>query len=221
MVLTDFRAYDPQLAIWLSADPIGEAGGLNLYAYCYGNPLNLYDPDGLTAAGFFHGVGSYFRGNYRGGRQYMRFTGTLGTQEQLETATEMTLVYLAIDRYRTDSCFHKAVNKGLERGAGWFMNHKGDYAVGRFATEFLMTKGLTAAAGPVGLGVGVGLGANAIYGDFSRSIEIQIDRLRALGLSEAQILTTGLAAMDIVSAAGSGLSGSDERIPGKSKSECP
>ena len=56
MVLTNFRAYDPQLAIWLSADPLGEAGGLNLYAYCYGNPLNFYDPDGLTAAGAWNSV---------------------------------------------------------------------------------------------------------------------------------------------------------------------
>ena len=51
LVLTHFRAYDPLLGRWLSADPIGEAGGTNLYAYCYGNPLNLYDPDGMTPVG--------------------------------------------------------------------------------------------------------------------------------------------------------------------------
>jgi RHS repeat-associated protein len=44
--LAPFRAYNPMTARWLSADPIGETGGINLYAYCYGNPLNLYDPDG-------------------------------------------------------------------------------------------------------------------------------------------------------------------------------
>ena len=47
MVLTYYRAYDPALNRWLSADPIGEMGGINLYAYCYGNPLNFYDPDGM------------------------------------------------------------------------------------------------------------------------------------------------------------------------------
>jgi len=31
LVLTLFRAYDPKFARWLSRDPIGEAGGLNLY----------------------------------------------------------------------------------------------------------------------------------------------------------------------------------------------
>jgi hypothetical protein len=32
---------------WLSADPIGEVGGLNLYGYVGGNPVNLSDPLGL------------------------------------------------------------------------------------------------------------------------------------------------------------------------------
>ena len=32
---------------WLSADPIGEEGGLNLYGYVGGNPVNAIDPLGL------------------------------------------------------------------------------------------------------------------------------------------------------------------------------
>ena len=31
---------------WLSADPLGEAGGMNLYGYVGGDPVNLWDPDG-------------------------------------------------------------------------------------------------------------------------------------------------------------------------------
>jgi RHS repeat-associated protein len=46
IVLTLFRAYDPQLGRWLSADPIGEVGGMNLYAYVNGNPLNYVDLTG-------------------------------------------------------------------------------------------------------------------------------------------------------------------------------
>lgn len=44
------RAYSPGLARWLSRDPIGEGGGLNLYAYVKANPFNLVDPLGLDDA---------------------------------------------------------------------------------------------------------------------------------------------------------------------------
>jgi len=41
------RYYDPQLGRWLSADPIGFAGGLNLYTYVGNNPVTRVDPSGL------------------------------------------------------------------------------------------------------------------------------------------------------------------------------
>lgn len=46
LVLTWFRAYDPATGRWLSRDPIGERGGLNLYGYCVNNPINSFDPYG-------------------------------------------------------------------------------------------------------------------------------------------------------------------------------
>ncbi len=42
-----FRFYDSTIGKWLSRDPIGEAGGINLYAYVGNNPSNLVDPLGL------------------------------------------------------------------------------------------------------------------------------------------------------------------------------
>jgi RHS repeat-associated protein len=46
-LLAPFRAYAPRLARWLNRDPRGENGGLNLYAYVEGDPLNHVDPLGL------------------------------------------------------------------------------------------------------------------------------------------------------------------------------
>lgn len=41
------RYYAPSLGRWASCDPAGSAGGLNLYAYAYGNPVSLSDRSGL------------------------------------------------------------------------------------------------------------------------------------------------------------------------------
>jgi RHS repeat-associated protein len=49
LVLAPYRAYDPDTARWLSRDPIGEAGGINLYGYVLNNPVNLWDPYGMDA----------------------------------------------------------------------------------------------------------------------------------------------------------------------------
>ena len=44
-------------ALWLSRDPIGEAGGLNLYGYVGNNPINFRDPLGLDAAAAARALG--------------------------------------------------------------------------------------------------------------------------------------------------------------------
>lgn len=43
---------------WLSADPVGEEGGLNMYAYVGGNPLNYIDPFGLREFSIYGGAGA-------------------------------------------------------------------------------------------------------------------------------------------------------------------
>src|SRR4030095_4889536 len=45
--LGTYRAYDALRGRWLNRDPVGEAGGVNLYEYGGGNPLSRIDPSGL------------------------------------------------------------------------------------------------------------------------------------------------------------------------------
>ncbi|MDD4869426.1 MAG: hypothetical protein PHR77_02605 [Kiritimatiellae bacterium] len=52
-----YRYYDPNSCKWLSRDPKGENGGINLTCFCLNDPINSYDPDGL-AAYFFGGTGN-------------------------------------------------------------------------------------------------------------------------------------------------------------------
>ncbi len=43
------RYYSPETRRFLNADPIGFGGGMNLYGYCGGDPVNGMDPFGLNA----------------------------------------------------------------------------------------------------------------------------------------------------------------------------
>ena len=52
------RFYSPVLRRFLNEDPSGFAGGINLYAYTGGDPVNLMDPFGLGPKGFMAGFTS-------------------------------------------------------------------------------------------------------------------------------------------------------------------
>ena len=41
-----FRDYHPGIGRYVEPDPIGLEGGINLYAYCFNDPVNLVDPSG-------------------------------------------------------------------------------------------------------------------------------------------------------------------------------
>jgi RHS repeat-associated protein len=42
------RWYSPELGRFLTPDPVGPSGGVNLYAYVRNDPTNFFDPWGLT-----------------------------------------------------------------------------------------------------------------------------------------------------------------------------
>ena len=45
------RYYDPETGRYVSADPIGLDGGMNIYAFVENNPVNTIDPAGLKTCG--------------------------------------------------------------------------------------------------------------------------------------------------------------------------
>ena len=45
-----YRYYNPATGRWLNRDPLGEAGGMNLYAAFYNDGVNKLDPDGRNPA---------------------------------------------------------------------------------------------------------------------------------------------------------------------------
>jgi RHS repeat-associated protein len=49
LMIASYRFYDPAVGRWLNRDPLGERGGLNLYAYADNNPVNRLDPHGLSS----------------------------------------------------------------------------------------------------------------------------------------------------------------------------
>ncbi|WP_075089936.1 RHS repeat-associated core domain-containing protein [Verrucomicrobium spinosum] len=50
LLIAPYRAYDPKYARWLSEDPIGETGGINLYQYVSNSPARYVDDSGLLVA---------------------------------------------------------------------------------------------------------------------------------------------------------------------------
>ena len=49
LIYAPYRAYDADSARWISRDPLREAGGMNLYAYCGGDPVNMVGNGGQCA----------------------------------------------------------------------------------------------------------------------------------------------------------------------------
>jgi len=49
LLFLNSRFYDPASQRFITEDPIGVAGGLNIFAYAGNDPVNLFDPSGMSA----------------------------------------------------------------------------------------------------------------------------------------------------------------------------
>jgi RHS repeat-associated protein len=81
------RAYSVRFGVFLSADPIGINGGINLYQYTHGNPETLIDPQGTIVPVLIGVAGivtvGYFVAN--AGYEYLEL-GRINREAQLATA---------------------------------------------------------------------------------------------------------------------------------------
>ena len=56
------RDYDPEVGRWTTKDPLGLAAGVNVYAYVYGDPINLVDPTGQGSGLWYYRLGDMLAG---------------------------------------------------------------------------------------------------------------------------------------------------------------
>ena len=65
LVLCGARYYSPLIGLFITRDPIGFKGGVNVYSYCAGNPAMLTDPQGRAVQiGVSQGVQGLLDGVY-------------------------------------------------------------------------------------------------------------------------------------------------------------
>jgi RHS repeat-associated protein len=124
LTLAPYRAYSAEMGRWLSRDPIGEEGGLNLYGYAGNSPTNRTDPLGLwyalNPATWFDGQG------YQGGRsEFYRYSDL----EQAAGATLDGIIPFA-DPFADAGAYDKCdEGSAFSRAAGAFARDA--YLVGR------------------------------------------------------------------------------------------
>ena len=86
LVQMGFRTYAPQMARFVTRDPLGHEAGLNLYAYCRNNPVTHADPMGLD--GFGDWLDSHLLGGSisRWGEVQGRYDAGQATKKELALA---------------------------------------------------------------------------------------------------------------------------------------
>ena len=77
-------AYDPDLGRWLSRDPIGEAGGLNLYSYSFNDAINLIDATGGFPNSWVPRYGNWGGPDWSGGWRPSQHGGANGPNAPID-----------------------------------------------------------------------------------------------------------------------------------------
>jgi RHS repeat-associated protein len=140
ILLTHYRAYDPHLGRWLSADPIGEAGGMNLYGYVGGDPMKWVDVLGLDISLFPKGSKDEADSMQAGVgpmRKEVFDVDSHGSQHGVVDERGAEMKILTPDELADEIILHKNYKKGMtiylnscHTGSGWKNNAGKDIKVG-------------------------------------------------------------------------------------------
>jgi len=102
--LTMYRAYDPDLGRWLSRDPKGEDGGLNLYGYVANNPISGTDSYGLIID-----VSSGDQANYNAAINYLNKSPT--AKQAIDALQNSSTHYTLVTNSSSDDYYDPALNQ--------------------------------------------------------------------------------------------------------------
>jgi uncharacterized protein RhaS with RHS repeats len=187
VVYNYFRDYDPAIGRYVQSDPIGLAGGINVYGYVDANPLLRSDPSGLFSPipggalpstiptgslspgidSFVAGGASYFRGLYRFGRQAARTGGFLGECERSLAEVENAALGGALYALGTLPDVQKQALEATKE----YTRNNAPYIGGRFAAGVAFNAAIGGGA-QASFYRGVALGSAAAMGDAAHAVSV-------------------------------------------------
>lgn len=140
LVYYGYRYYDPSLGRFINRDPIGESGGLNLYAFTGNSPVNGYDYLGLN--GFWQSILDWFSGKNASSSEetggYKYYPMPFHPNEPV--STDDSANGTAADHHNSQTSIEQAqttIGKSHQRNEGLTNPKSGDIAIG-----FVVTRGL-------------------------------------------------------------------------------
>jgi RHS repeat-associated protein len=148
LVYYGYRFYSPSTGSWLSPDPMGEQGGMNLYGFVINDPINYFDdcgfkPKGGLLSGMRDWLGGYVD-DYHFVHDFFHNTGSTNRfytdgdrlVEYLKTSNG---IRLGLNRYKAKGCpsrlddiYFDTILGYLYGLAGGYMN-PAEFQVGGFA----------------------------------------------------------------------------------------